>query len=442
LGIGAQSNLVVGSTGGNVAIGSATGSLILTSDLATTITSANEGISLTSELATSITAGTAINLSSAEATSITSTGNNVNITGNTGVTINSPDAITITSGTDLILQGQTIDITGITNISSINTNYISTGSLFVRNIVSSNITTAALSTTTISTATIFTNFINAPVNINVGKSIIPSGGTIDLGAQGFNYRELFVSSIRCVSSIITSTIRTDRLFPTFDSGVRTANLYANSASAQIGFGPALGSGGFYNIGAFRSTMTTHLLPSSDGAATANNIKVNGHLSTVSLGVSTINFKPYPFVSTLNNPVATASITTASAPILSRIQSNTLTFPRPGTYRIDQQYSVTKSAGGTNQHTHGSLVYASNGATVATVSNATNWSRMAMSAVPVLDKTGFSTLTSVSATILANSANLTRDVFYYDSGSGTYTVDFYLAPPTITYIPSPGINPDI
>jgi hypothetical protein len=67
--------------------------------------------------------------------------------------------------------------------------------------------------------------------------------------------------------------------------------------------------------------------------------------------------------------------------------------------------------------------------------------MAMSAVPFQDKTGFSTFTSVSATILANSANLTRDVFYYDSGTGTYTADFYLAPPTITYIPSPGILPD-
>jgi hypothetical protein len=219
-------------------------------------------------------------------------------------------------------------------------------------------------------------------------------------------------------------------------------LYANSAGAQIGFGPALASGGFYNIGTFRSTITTHLLPASDGATTANNIKVNGHLSTVSLGVSTINFKAYPFISTLNNPVATASVSVAGVPVLTRIQSNTLTFPRPGTYRIDQNYSLSKSAGAGSQQTHGSLIYASNGATIATISNATNWTLMAMSAVPIVDRTGYSTFTSVSATILANSANLTRDLYYYDNGSGTYTAGLYLAPPQITYIPSPGITPDI
>ena len=357
----------------------------------------------------------------------------VDIQANSNIDVNAPQGrVTIGAEKEVLIYGQ--DLVTIQSLSNVVINAPSLNVL-------QNTRTPALSTITISTATLNANFITAPVNVNFGKSLIPSGGTIDLGALGFNYRQLFISTIRCVSSIVASTIITDRLFTNTDSGIRTQNLYPNSFGSQIGFGPALGSGGFYNIGTFRSTITTHLLPSSDGATTANNIKVNGHLSTVSLGVSTINFKPYPFISTLNNPVATASVTTSSAPILSRIQSNTLRFPFPGTYRIDQQYSVTKSGGGTNQHTHGSLVYASNGATTATISNAANWPLMAMSAVPVMDKTGFSTLTSVSATILANSANLTRDVFYYDSGSGTYTIDLYLAPPQITYLPSPGILPD-
>jgi hypothetical protein len=369
----------------------------------------------------------------------------------TGVNLGSDSDIDLTASNTIILNAPSVQIPGSnTAIQSISTLRLSTGTLFANtlqslqintsNIVASNITTPALSTINISTGTLNANFITAPVNVNFGKSLIPSGGTIDLGATGFNYRQLFISSIRCVSSIITSTITTDRLFPTFDSGVRTANLYPNSAGAQIGFGSLLASGGFYNNAYFRSTITTNLSPATDGATTANNIKVTGHLSTVSLGVSSINFKPYTFISTLNNPVITANATaTSGTPVLIRLQSNALTLPFPGTFRIYQEYAVSKGAGG---GIHGSLIYASNGATTATVANATNWASMGMSSCPFQDTAGISTLTTAVTTVLANSANLTRDLYFYDSGSGNVTVSFYINPPQITYIPSPGITPDI
>ena len=66
----------------------------------------------------------------------------------------------------------------------------------------------------------------------------------------------------------------------------------------------------------------------------------------------------------------------------------------------------------------------------------------MSACPFQDTAGVSTLTTAVTSLLVNSGNLTRDLYYYDSGSGNYTASFYIAPPQITYIPSPGINPDI
>ena len=447
--IGGDASTSIGSVNGNVAITTFGSNQIQIGNFAggpIIMFSSNTGISI---------GDGSINFEATSNINLTSVGNTL-IIGNI-VGVGAEDTLILAGVSNLTIQAGQVDFVESSNVNFNNTTLSNIGTLYasnaiiqtiqssqlnVSNIVASNIRTPALSTISISTGTIFLSSINALNNINIGKSLVPfTGSNLDLGGLGSNFRQLFVSTIRCISSIVASTIITDRLFTNTDSGIRTQNLYPNSAGAQIGFGPALGSGGFYNIGTFRSTITTHLLPASDGAATANNIKVNGHLSTISLGVSTINFKPYPFISTLNNPVATASVSVASAPILSRIQSNTLRFPRPGTYRIDQQYSITKSAGGTNQHTHGSLVYASNGATTATISNATNWPRMAMSAVPFQDKTGFSTFTSVSATILANSANLTRDVFYYDSGTGTYTADFYLAPPTITYIPSPGILPD-
>jgi len=368
---------------------------------------------------------------------------------NTGVNLGSDSDIDLIASNTIILNAPFVNILGSnTAIQSISTLRLSTGTLFantiqslqmnISNINSSNITTPALSTNTISTATLNVNFINAPTNINVGKTIIPSVGTIDLGAQGFNYRQLFISSIRCVSSIITSTITTDRLFPTFDSGVRTANLYPNSAGAQIGFGPALASGGFYNIGTFRSTITTNLLGASDGATTANNIKVVGHLSTTSLGVSTINFKQYPFISTLNNSIATATVSVSGSATSVLIQSNTLRFPFPGHYRVDQKYAIHKGSGG---GTHGSLVYSSNG-TVSNIKNAVNWPTQGMASVAFLDTANFSTFTTATTTVVANTGNLTRNLYYFDDGSGTYTTSLYMSPPVITYIPSPGITPDL
>jgi hypothetical protein len=68
--------------------------------------------------------------------------------------------------------------------------------------------------------------------------------------------------------------------------------------------------------------------------------------------------------------------------------------------------------------------------------------MGMSSCPFQDTAGVSTLTTAVTTILVNSGNLTRDLYYYDSGSGTYTASFYISPPTISYIPSVGIAPEI
>ena len=381
---------------------------------------------------------------------------------NTGVNLGSDSDIDLTASNTIILNAPIVNILGSnTAIQSISTLRLSTGTLYadtiqslqmnISNIVASNITTPALSTTTISSATIFANFITAPVNVNFGKNVIPSGN-LDLGASGaFRWRNLWVSTISSIhtqTSTITatntmtaSTIAIDRIVGNASAtNIFTNNLFPITSGAQVGFGPALGSGGYYNFGFHRSTFTTNINPATDGSSTANNIKITGHLSTVSLGVSTINFKPYPFISTLNNSVITANATaTSGTPVLTRLQSNTLRFPFPGTYKIYQEYAVSKGSGG---GIHGSLIYASNGATATTVANATNWANMGMSSCPFQDTAGVSTITTAVTTVLANSANLTRDLYFYDSGSGNVTVSFYINPPQITYIPSPGITPDL
>lgn len=91
-------------------------------------------------------------------------------------------------------------LSSFNTISSLN---ISTGSLFS----GLNITTPALSTTTISTSILITNSINAPINVNVGKSLIPFPGiNLNLGASGnFRWNNLWVSTISSIH-VETSTI--------------------------------------------------------------------------------------------------------------------------------------------------------------------------------------------------------------------------------------------
>jgi len=334
----------------------------------------------------------------------------VDIQANSNIDVNAPNGkVTIGGEKEVLIYGQNlVTIQSLSNV-VINAPRV--------NILGSNTAIQSISTLGLSTGTLFANSISS---INIQAS------------------NIFTSTLRATNTMTAPTIATDRIVGCNSAtNVFTNNLFPLSAGAQIGFGPALGSGGYYNFGFHRSTFTTNINPASDGATTSNNIKVTGHLSTVSLGVSTINFKAYPFISTLNNPVATATVSVSGSATSVLIQSNTLSFPFPGHYRVDQKYAIHKGSGG---GTHGSLVYSSNG-TVANISNAVNWPTQGMASVAFLDTANFSTFTTATTTVVANTGNLTRNLYYFDSGSGTYTANLYMSPPTITYVPSPGILPD-
>lgn len=91
-------------------------------------------------------------------------------------------------------------VSSFNSISSLN---ISTGNLYT-----GIITTPIICTITISTSVLNTNSIDAPVNINFGKSLIPfSDGTgIDIGSSNnFRWRNLWVSTISSIH-ITTSTL--------------------------------------------------------------------------------------------------------------------------------------------------------------------------------------------------------------------------------------------
>jgi len=359
-----------------------------------------------------------INLTASNTINLSSTGDTTIIGNDIGII--AQDSLVLSGVTNVTIEAGQVDFIDSSNINFNNTTLSNIGTLYA-----SNATIASISTLRLSTGTLFADSISS----------------INFQASNIQASNIFTSTLRATNTMTASTIAIDRIVG-FNSAtnIYTNNLFPLSAGAQVGYGPTLAGGGYYNFGFHRSTFTTNINPATDGATTTNNIKVTGHLSTVSLGVSSINFKPYPFISTLNNSVITTTATTTSGtPGLTRLQSNTLRFPFPGTYKVFQEYAISKGSGG---GIHGSLIYASNGATATTVANATNWVAQGMSSCPFQDTAGVSTFTTAVTTILANSANLTRDLYYYDSGSGNYTASFYINPPTITYIPSVGIAPEV
>ena len=412
LGIIGGEATVIGSTGGNVTIG-ATGALYQTQignlqGGPIVIFSSNTGFSIT------------------DGNIIFEAQSNISLTAYTGDTTITACNVNILGQNSILMAavtGLTIETGQVDFIETSNVNFNNATLSNIRTLYASNATIQNISTLRLSTGTLFANSISS----------------INFQASNIQASNIFTSTIRATNTMTASTIAIDRIVG-FNSAtnVFTNNLFPLGAGSQIGYGPTLAGAGYYNFGFHRSTFTTNINPATDGATTSNNIKVAGHLSTVSLGVSTINFKPYPFISTLNNPVATASVSVAGSATSVLIQSNTLRFPFPGHYRVDQKYAIHKGSGG---GTHGSLVYSSNG-TVANISNAVNWPTQGMASVAFLDTANFSTFTTATTTVVANTGNLTRNLYYYDSGSGTYTANFYISPPVITYTPSPGLTPDL
>ena len=394
-------------TGSIIANTFGTGGILLYNGSNNGIAINNTAVNLGSDGDINLTASNTINLSSTGNTSII--GNDVGII--------AQDSLVLAGVTNVTIEAGQVDFIDSININFNNTTLSNIGTLYA-----SNATIASISTLRFSTGTLFANSISS----------------INFQASNIQASNIFTSTLRATNTMTASTIAIDRITGNASAtNVFTNNLFPLSAGAQVGYGPTLAGGGYYNFGFHRSTFTTNINPATDGSSTQNNIKVVGHLSTVSLGVSSINFKSYPFISTLNNPVATASVSISGSATSVLIQSNTLSFPFPGHYRVDQKYAIHKGSGG---GTHGSLVYSSNG-TVSNIKNAVNWPTQGMASVAFLDTANFSTFTTATTTVVANTGNLTRNLYFFDDGSGTYTTSLYMSPPTITYIPSPGILPD-
>jgi len=338
------------------------------------------------------------------------------------------------------LQGNILSNTFLLQSSNISTNLISTGRL----LSGLNITTPALSTTTISSATIFANFITAPVNVNFGKNVIPSGN-LDLGASGaFRWNNFWVSTISSIhtqtstlsatNTITASTIAIDRIVGNASAtNIFTNNLFPLSAGAQLGYNSAgTGGGGFYNILAVRSTFTQVINPSGEAGRFSNAVYINTNLSTQNVMVSSINNKLYPYTSTLNIPFSSFAINgnAAGTPIL--LYSN-VDFRTQGFHRISQKAILSKNSGGSSADIHANIFY-SVGAFPSTPSITDGYS-----ALPMVNQDNASTFTTLYTEFYVSTPT-TRSIYYYDSTANNYTSRLYMGTLFDTFTPDLGNNP--
>jgi len=361
----------------------------------------------------------------------------------------------ITFNANLNISGNNISNAFLLQSSNISTNFLSTGNLLVDsyagNSISTNlistgsllsgvITTPAISTTTISTSVLNTNSINAPVNINCGKSLIPfSGNNLDLGNAGaFRWRNLWVSTISSIhvqtSTIATTQIAVDRIIGNASAtNIFTNNLFPIGAGAQLGYNSGgTAGGGFYNILAVRSTFTQVINPSGEAGRFSNAVYINTNLSTQNVMVSSINNKVYPYTSTLNIPFSSFSITgnQAGTPIL--LYSN-IDFRTQGFHRISQKSILSKNSGGTSADIHANIFY-SVGSFPSTPSITDGYS-----ALPSVNQDNASTFTTLMTEFYVSTPT-TRSIFYYDSTANNYTSRLYMGTLFDSVTPDFGNNP--
>lgn len=342
-------------------------------------------------------------------------------------------------------------------LSGVKQNMMTISSLIVSSISAAkllsgiDIITPAISTTTISTSILNTNSINAPVNINVGKSLIPfSGNNLDLGNAGaFRWRNLWVSTISSIhtqSSTITatntitaSTIAIDRIRgATSDTNIFTQNLFPLGSGSQLGYNSGgTAGGGFYNILAARSTFTQVINPSGEAGRFSNAVYINTNLSTQNIQVSTINRKLYPYTSTFGilNSASTFTFSGTTSVVPQVLYSN-ITFPHVGTYLVSGKNTISKSAGGAGQEPYGYFSL-SRGLYPSTFNIQDGFN-----SVPYLNHQNISTFNTFTSEIYVSSMNTnTRFITYADQSGHNYTINFGLGQLRATYIPSQGLNPE-
>jgi hypothetical protein len=356
-------------------------------------------------------------------------------------------------------------INGVNNILRLN-GFVSSQSIRTSTIVSSNIFTSSILATAINTNTGTAGVFNSAfdyvssatirTNTLIGSgagngittfSLQPINNTQSLNtnlnvpwsnAAITNFIGSNISTVSTTTNILNaSSIRTRFLETT---GVRSGNfnyLSTYTLKTDLIQGNA-GSGGNIVIGGRLNPSGNNNTDMGEQTSKWNNLFIN-NVSTLRMTVSTINFKPYTYTSTLNifpTGVSTYSITGTSAVVPQVLISN-VSFPHLGNYLVTSKMTLTKASGGSGQEGYPCLCL-SRGLYPSTFSTDDGFN-----ALPYINHLNLSTFNTYTTSVsVTNTNQLTRFLTYYDQSGHNYTANMALADFRIRYIPSMGNNPDL
>ncbi len=346
---------------------------------------------------------------------------------------------------------------GSINVSSVRANTI-TGT--------STIFTSTLRATTINTNTgtagvynsAFDYVSTASIRTNTLQGATGSGSVITFSLQPINNTQVLntntnvpwlfagitnligtnISTVSTTTNVLNaSTIRTGFLQTTATRTLATNYLSTYVLKTDYIQGNAATGGSILFLGnPYPNTNNTGDMGSQ---AFRWNSLTNNFTSTQNLVVSTINFKPYPYTSTLNifpNGVSTYSLSGVSAVVPQVLISN-VRFPHLGNYLVTSKMTLTKTSGGAGQEGYPSLCL-SRGLYPSTFSTDDGFN-----ALPYINHLNLSTFNTYTTSIsVTNPTQLTRFLTYYDQSGHTYTSRMSIADFRIRYIPSVGNNPDL
>jgi hypothetical protein len=279
---------------------------------------------------------------------------------------------------------------------------------------------------------------------NISTNLISTGSLFVNNSLGNSISSLRTSTGVLFSGTVssqqmfTSSIRTnrafiDRLAPLFDTGTNTANLYPASAGSQIGF---FGSAGT-NSGGFYNQVNARSTITQ--VIVPDVVGAFSNNIRIQGNVSTQNV----FVSSINNKLypytSTLNIPFSSFSITGNqagtpiLLYSNVNFRTQGFHRISQKAILSKNTGGTSADIHANIFYTV-GAFPSTPSITDGYS-----ALPFVNQDNASTFTTLMTEFYVSSPT-TRSIYYYDSTANNYTSRLYLGTLFDSVTPDLGNNP--
>lgn len=238
-------------------------------------------------------------------------------------------------------------------------------------------------------------------------STFTSKGYLDISANTYGLGQS-VSTIGAGVGVCQSSLST------FSSVINTV-LYDNLNSSILALAISTGAEFYLLSGQINARATIIQLNDDIGF-------VNSNIVSSTRGVAT-------WISTLNLPVSTYTLSGSSATTPQLLGK--MTFPYAGNYQIHRKAAFTKVTGGTGAQSYGTLI-------LNTVASLPSFPAPGsdLAGLPSIQgiQNGGSTFTTLVSGLSIDSTDLSRNLYYYDAAGGAYIASLMLDKPTVRYMP--------